>query len=177
LKLKLESGDVFVKESVRFKSFEEDLIDNEKWNDKDKIIKNLDLPYLHKPVDYILTAFEEAVENSLSTVNSRIKERKNQDVKITGKGDKIKWSIPYKKIEESANNSIYKQFLPIGIVELLNFVDEQCGFIPSFTHLLEKYTKSEADKQRIVACIVACGTNIGLSKMAEKKNGETFKRS
>ena len=170
LKFKLESGDVFVKESVRFRSFEEDLIDNEKWNDKDNIIKNLDLPYLHKSIDDILIAFEEAVENSLNTVNNRIKEKKNQDVKITGKGDKIKWSIPYKKIEESANNPIYEQFLPIGIVELINFVDEQCGFIPSFTHLLDKYSKSEADNQRIVACIVACGTNIGLFKMAESSD-------
>jgi len=170
LRLKLESGDVFVKESIRFKSFEEDLIDNEKWKNKDNLIKTLDLPYLQKPIDEILASFEEAVADSLRSVNNRITEKKNQDIKITGKGDKLKWSIPYKKIEEPVNNPIYEQFPTIGIGDLLNFVDGQCRFTSSFTHILDKYSKSEVDNQRIVACIVACGTNIGLLTMAESSD-------
>jgi hypothetical protein len=34
----LEAGDIFCRDSVRFRSFEDDLIDNDQWQDKDKLI-------------------------------------------------------------------------------------------------------------------------------------------
>jgi len=37
----LEAGDVFCRDSVRFRSFEDDLIDDERWKDKDNLIANL----------------------------------------------------------------------------------------------------------------------------------------
>ena len=37
----------------------------------------------------------------------------------------------------------------------------------TFTHVLERYVKQDADPRLILACIVAMGTNMGLWKMAE----------
>ncbi|MGA1842277.1 MAG: DUF4158 domain-containing protein [bacterium] len=42
LKHRLESGEIFVSESLNFKSFEEDLIDNEKWKNKKQLIRSLE---------------------------------------------------------------------------------------------------------------------------------------
>src|SRR5699024_8243422 len=38
LRHRLEAGDVFCRESIRFRSFEDDLIDDEKWQQKDKLL-------------------------------------------------------------------------------------------------------------------------------------------
>ena len=167
LKVRLESGEVFIKESLNFKSFEEDLIDAEKWKNKEQLIQSLDLPYLKEPVDELLSSFKEELESKLKTVNNRIKEGENIHIKVTKKGEEIKWSLPYKKSEEQVNNPIYGQFCQVGINDLLHFVDEHSDFMASFTHILDRYVKTEADAHRISACVVACGTNIGISKMAD----------
>jgi hypothetical protein len=167
LKVKLESGEVFVKESINFKSFEEDLIDNEKWKNKEQLIKSIGLQYLHEPIDTILASFEETLEKSLHTVNSRIKEGQNPYIKITEKGGKTKWTLPYTKSEEPVNNPIYDRLRQISISDLLHFVDEKCGYMAAFTHVIDKYVKTQVDSFRIFAVIVAYGTNIGLSKMAD----------
>jgi hypothetical protein len=166
LKVKLESGEIFVKESLNYKSFDEDLIDNEKWKNKEQLIHNLDLLSLKEPVNKLLSSFEEELETKLKTVNNRIKEGKNIHIKVTEKGKDVKWSLPYKKSEERVNNPIYGQFRQVGINDLLHFIDEQTGFMHSFTHILDRYVKNEVDNHRIFACVVAYGTNIGLSKMA-----------
>jgi TnpA family transposase len=167
LKVRLESGEIFIKESLNFKSFEEDLIDDEKWKNKEQLIQSLDLPSLKGPVDKLLFSFKEELESKLKIVNNRIKNGENTHIKITEKGEEIKWSLPYKKSEEQVNNPIYGEFRQIGINDLLHFVDEHSEFMDSFTHILDRYVKTEADTHRISACIVACGTNIGISKMAD----------
>jgi hypothetical protein len=40
----LEAGNVFCRDSVSFRSFEDDLLDDEAWQDKDKLIDNTGLP-------------------------------------------------------------------------------------------------------------------------------------
>jgi len=45
----LEAGDIFCRDSVRFRSFEDDLIDNDKWQDKDKLIEQTGLKSLKHP--------------------------------------------------------------------------------------------------------------------------------
>jgi hypothetical protein len=167
LKVNLESGEVFIKESLNFKSFEEDLIDSEKWKNKEQIIQNLDIVSLKEPVDKLLSSFKEQLENKLNIVNNRIKEGENIHIKLTEKGENIKWSLPYKKSEEQVNNPIYGEFRQVGISDVLHFVDKYSDFMASFTHILDMYVKTEADVHRISACVVACGTNIGISKMAD----------
>lgn len=167
IRQRLESGDIFVRDSVNFKSFEEDLVDDETWKKKENLIRSLNLPYLHKPIDEILSSFEKALEIRILEVNNRIKEGKNSHIKFKGKDDKVKWSLPYKGLEEEVNNPIYEQCPQIGIYDLLRFVNEQSNFMLSFTHILGRYVKNEVDERKIYACIVSYGTNIGLYKMGQ----------
>jgi TnpA family transposase len=163
----LESGDIFVRESLNFKSFEEDLIGQDEWKNKDELIQKLDLPFLKKSVHQILDDYKKTVEGLLYDVNRRIKDGENKEIKMTQKGDTISWKLPYNKREEPINNPIYEGFRPIELSELLYFVNQKCGFMSSFTHVLGRYVKGTADDERLLACLVALGTNHGLSKMAE----------
>ena len=163
----LESGDVFSRDSIRFRSFEDDLIDKTKWKQKDIILKELDLPVLSTLIEKQLREFKSELEDKYREVNRRIQKGENKHIKVTGKGEKTQWTLPYKKAEEKVNNPIYEQLTQIGIGDLMQFVNRKTGYLGAFTHTLDRYVKSDADNFVITACILALGTNLGLSIMSD----------
>jgi hypothetical protein len=114
-----------------------------------------------------LEGLRKELEAKYKSVNQRIDNGDNKHIKMTGKGDKRRWSLLYPTEEEITNSSFYSQLPGIGIADLLWFVAEKTDFLKSFTHVLERYVKQDADPRLILACIVAMGTNMGLWKMAE----------
>lgn len=46
----LESGDVFVKHSTELRRFEDDLISNARWRDKDAVLREIGAPILVAPI-------------------------------------------------------------------------------------------------------------------------------
>jgi hypothetical protein len=167
LRDRLESGDVFVAESIKFKSFEEDLISREEWKSKDVLIQSLELPFLHQPIDQILASLEQELEQKLKTVNDRIKQGVNSSITITTRKGKTIWKLPYKKAQDEANHNLYQQIRQIGIGDIMHFVNTQCGFLKVFTHILSKDVRSQPDECSIMASMLAQGLNIGLFRMAE----------
>lgn len=49
----------------------------------------------------------------------------------------------------------------------MQFVNRKTGYLGAFTHTLDRYVKSDADNFVITACILALGTNLGLSIMSD----------
>ena len=167
LKDGLEAGEIFVRDSRNFKSFEEDLIDEERWKEKDVIIKSLNLPYLDKPIEEILASLEIELEETIKRVNDRIRLGKNPDIKITGKGENLRWHLLYHNDEETVDHPLYSQLPQIGIVELIGFVHQQTNCFSVFMHTVDRYAKQYPDIKRLIACLTAFGLNIGLFKMAK----------
>jgi TnpA family transposase len=167
LRKHIEAGDVFSRDSIRYRSFEDDLIKDARWKCKEIILKELDLPALNIPIEQQLFGFKTELESKYSNVNKRIQTGENKHIKITGKGEKAHWSLPYKKAEEKVNNPIYEQLTQVGITDLMQFVNSKTGFMGTFTHTLDRYVKSEADDSVISACIIALATNLSLSIMSD----------
>ena len=107
------------------------------------------------------------LEEKYERVNRRIENGENKHIKITGTGDKRRWSLVYPTEEEPINSPFYGHLPGIGVADLLRFVAEKSGFLSAFTHVLGRYVKQEADPRHILGCVVAMGTNMGLWKMAE----------
>jgi hypothetical protein len=166
LKKGLDAGEIFIRDSRNFKSFEEDLINEEQWQQKEIIIKSLNLPYLHKPIDEILASLETELEGTIQRVNDRIRQGKNPDIKITGSGENIHWHLPYSNDEVTVDHALYDKLPQVSIADIVNFVNQKTGCISAFSHLVNRYAKTDADTKHITACLVAFGENIGLSKMA-----------
>ena len=166
LKQGLDAGDIFIRDSRSFKSFEEDLISEEEWKEKDTLIKNLNLPYLHEPMETILARKKVELEALFKRVNERIKNGENPDIKISGSGDTIRWHLPYHNDQEPVDHLLYSLLPHVGIADILHFVNQTTGCFSPFRHLLGRYAKTEADTKLISACLIAFGENIGLYKMA-----------
>jgi TnpA family transposase len=163
----LEAGNIYVRDSNDFRSFEDDLIRPERWRDKDAVLREIGAPVLLAPIEETLAAFNAELEAKFERVNQRIENGDNKHMKITGTGDKRRWSLIYPTEEEPINSPFYGQLPGIGIADLLRFVAGKTGFLSAFTHVLGRYVKQEADPRLVLACIVAMGTNMGLWKMAE----------
>lgn len=167
LKNDLEAYDIFVPDSIHFKRFEEDLIDSERWKNKEQIIESLGLPHLRQPITETLASLEQELESKIIDVNTRIAQGQNRHIKITISGNDRRWRLPYQRIPGIENHPFYNELPPIEINDLLAFVNEKSGFMASFIHILERYVKNDADNQTIVACVIAQGENMGIRKMSE----------
>jgi TnpA family transposase len=163
----LEAGDVFVRDSAEFRAFEDDLISDALWKNKDAVLREIGAPILMKPIKETLQELRKTLEAKIESVNRRIDDGSNEHIKLKGHGEKRRWSLVYPTGEESINSPFYNQLPGIGIADLLWFVTENTGFLDAFTHVLDRYVKRDADPQLILASLVAMGTNMGLWKMAE----------
>ena len=155
----LEAGNVYVRASNEFRSFEDDLIDAKRWADSDAVLREIGAPILQAPIQEALAALRKELEGKFQRVNERIENGENKHIKLTGAEDKRRWSLVYPSEEEPINSPFYGQLPGIDIADLLWFVAEKTGFLGAFTHVLERYVKQEADARLILACVVAMGTN------------------
>lgn len=163
----LEAGDVFVKDSLEFRRFEDDLISDVHWQDKDAVLREIGSTILLTPIKDTLAALYDELETKFETVNQRINNNLNEHIKVSGKADKRGWTLMYPSTEEPVNNPFYGQLPGVGIADLLWFVAGDTGFLEEFVHVLERYVKHDSDPREILACIVAMDTNMKVWKMAE----------
>ena len=79
----LEAGDIFCRDSVRFRSFEDDLLDDQRWQEKEKLMTDTGLAILNQPIQEHLAELEERLEARLAEVNQRIASGDNAHFEIT----------------------------------------------------------------------------------------------
>lgn len=167
LRNRLEAGDIYISDSLRFRSFDEDLIPKETWKqDKGRILQDIDAPLLSQPMAEVLKNMEKELEGKYEEVNRRILSGENPHIKLSKKKNgAITWTLPYVGNEETVNNPFFDEVPQISIASLLQFVDSRCQCLEAFTHILQRYVKTPLDRHAVVACLIAYGTNIGLGKM------------
>jgi len=163
----LEAGDIYVQDSTEYRRFEDDLISDARWQDKDAVLREVGIPILLAPIQETLANFGKALEAKFKQVNERIEHGDNLHLKVRGAGEKRRWTLVYPAEEEPVNSSFYGQLSAIGIADLLWFVAGKTGFLRAFTHVLDRYVKHEPEPPDLLASMVALGTNMGTWKMAE----------
>ena len=168
LRDRLEAGDVFCRDSIRFRSFEDDLIDSITWeSQKDDLIQRSGLPVLELPIEEHLATLEIELETLIDGVNQRISSGENTHIKIGSKRSSSDWRLPYQTDDESTNHSIYEDLSQIDIAQVLSFANQQCDFTKAFEHVLDRNASQELDTQTLFATLIAWGTNAGIGQMAQ----------
>ncbi len=163
----LEAGDVFCRDSVRFRSFEDDLLDDKKWKNKDKLIATIGLPVLKQPIREHLSQLEKQLEDRIVEVNQRIISGNNKHFEIKKRGTNVRWALQYPCSSEPVNHPFFDRIKQVDIRNVMHFVNRHCQFMEVFDHILGRYAKQEADNRIITACLIAWGTNMGIGKMGE----------
>lgn len=163
----LESKDVFCRDSIHFRSFEDELITDAQLQDKDKLIAQTGLTILNEPIREHLLALEQKLEARLVEVNERISSNENTHFHIKKRGSHIHWTLQYPHNSEAVNHSFFDSLQQINIATVLLYVHQQTHFLDAFDHILGRYSKQELDLNIIIACLVAWATNTGLGRMSE----------
>ncbi|MGH2536125.1 MAG: Tn3 family transposase [Candidatus Promineifilaceae bacterium] len=158
----LEAGDIFCHDSVRFRSFEDDLLDEEQWQRKEELIASTGLSILQEPVGQHLDRLEQLLERRLLEVNRRIASGENKQFRRKRSG---RWTLPTPRGRTAVNHPLFEVLPDVNIQTVLRFVNRRTRFMDAFEHVLHRYSKTEADDDVISACLLAWGTNMGLGRM------------
>lgn len=167
LRKELDAGNIYVRDSVENRRFEDDLISDERWEHRDEILREIGAPLLLAPIEETLASFSDQLERKFEEVNKRIEQMANQHVKVRGVGEKRRWTLAYPSAEEPVNGPFYGKVPGINVADLLTFVARDTKFLDAFTHVLERYVKQAPAPRELIACILAMATNMGLGKMAD----------
>jgi len=158
----LIAGDIFCRNSVRFRSLDDDLLDEERWANKETLLKETGLARLQTPIETLLDELETELEEKIVAVNERIQLGQNKHVKRKAGG---RWSLPYTRAAEPINHAFFDQIPDVDIQTILQFVHQQTGMLDRFEHVLPRYAKQERDDASLIAALVAWGTNMGIGRM------------
>ena len=167
LRKSLEAGDIFCHDSVRFRSFEDDLLDEQRWQEKEKLMADIGLTLLGSPIRDHLASLEQRLEERITEVNERIASGENEHFQLKRRGRQIRWTLHYPRGSEPVNHPFFDALKQVDLASVLHFVNQHCQFIEAFDHVLGRYAKQKADERIIIACLIAWGTNMGLGRMGE----------
>ena len=131
LRKALEACDLFVQDSNEFRGFDDDLINAERWNkDKDAILREIGAPILLAPIQETLADLRKELEAKYKSVNRRIDNSDNKYIKVTGTGDKRRWSstIVRKLTSYTRQNQTKKALWELEnicrSIHILTFIDD-----------------------------------------------------
>jgi TnpA family transposase len=159
----VEAGDVFCRDSVRFRSIKDDLLDEELWRTgKDRLIAEAGLAILQQPIEKHLAELKDQLEPRLAEVNRRIATGENTHFKLKGAG---RWTLEYPADDEETNHPFFDRMPHTDINSVFRFAHRQCGFMDAFTHRLGRFAKQSPDESALTACVAGWATNTGLHRM------------
>ncbi len=172
LKNRIRSGDVSVEGSKNFKDFEEYLIPHDEWNTVKKtgtrLAVNLDV--------------RECLQERIESLNSRLKWFSQNIDKLDGVTienskihiDKLEKDTPPEAVLLS--QKLYKMMPRIKLPDLLLEVSKWTDFDRNFIHASSGHIAKGEEKTILMAALMAMGTNIGLSKMADSTPGISYRQ-
>ena len=166
----LGKGTVTIKDSLSYKSLDDELVKLEDWNKNQKsILQSLESQLISSDIEKILNNFESLLSNRYKEVNQRISSGINSKIKIkyNKKGEVASWKVPYKKMEDDVNNPFYGNMDISSLSQIIKFTNHHTDFMKEFTHILPFYSKTQAEESSIAACLVAKGTGTDIYKMKD----------
>ena len=141
----------------------DDLLSDDLWSNKDKLIAEAGLDILQQPIETHLKDLEEQLETRIAEVNRRIATGENRHFKLKPGG--IRWTLEYPSDSEAVNHPRFDQLPQTDIGSVLRFADRECRFMDAFTHMLGRHSRQSPDVPVLIACILAWGTNMGIARM------------
>ncbi len=164
---RLQSGDVFCRDSIQYRSFEDDLVDEDTWVHKESMIQDFNLTKLQQPIEQHLKELENKLEARIISINKRITSGKNKHVQVKKHKNHHSWTLPYTRASALINHSFFDVLPQVDMRSILYFVNQQCNFLDNFEHILGRYANQKANDYTLIPCLIAWGTNMGLYRMGE----------
>ena len=159
-------GQIFIPQTLKYRCLNDDLINDQDWKQKYKLIKSSQLNRLLTSPQRLVQSLEDELLEKISRVGDRVQNGDNQSVVMRNRTGKTKWRLPYKGIGSKLNNPFFEQLKQVHIADLLRFVEQETKFLNAFKHVRNPQGSSLSIHNNLIASIIANGTNFGLYRMA-----------
>lgn len=166
LRDRIEAGDIFCAQSARYRSFEDDLVDDATWAEKDRLLPQV--VSTTTPIKTQLEELKDILNNRFDHVNDRIRRGENRFVQLCN-GQAV-WSRGHSAEPDSNHEPLFDAAERIDIDQLLLYVDQKTEFLSAFEHVMGRYQRDRASPPITIAALMAYATNIGVGRMAEISN-------
>jgi TnpA family transposase len=163
----LEAGHVLCRDSVRFRSFADALLDDQTWQNKDTLIAHTGLPVLTQPIRAHGAELAQQLERRLVEVKARIASGDNQHFTTIKRGAHVRWTLRYPHSSEPMPHPFCDGLTQGDSRSVLHCGNRHCPFMDAFDQVLGRYAKHAADDRHLTACLVAWGTNMGLGRRGD----------
>ncbi|PLY42151.1 Tn3 family transposase [Janthinobacterium sp. ROICE36] len=164
LRKRLDTGDIYLDDSVRHRRFADDLVSMEA---KANALKALDIPWLRQPVDVTLDALFAELDTQWRAFNEELRGGKLKHLEFDPDKKTLIWHRPKADKDKLLQQGFYAKLQARDIADIFRFVNEQCDFLSAMTPLQPRYAKKIADEDSLMAVIIAQAMNHGNFSMAE----------
>lgn len=163
--LHLKAGSLNVLSSYEYRSYEQYLIDKQKWTrQRENLLQQACLENCQSAGKFLLS-LNQNLNQQFKYVNEGLKT--NPSVYFDKDG---RWHLHrYRASEQKEENniSLYPQRKVISVLEVLHQVNELTGFLTAFQYKAVDYIPQRADDRLFYAAIIGYGENIGIRKMGQ----------
>ncbi|MBA3867516.1 MAG: Tn3 family transposase [Anaerolineae bacterium] len=161
----IESGDLYCIHSVQFRPIKDELLSDNRWQQKETLIQRTHLSILRDDIHQHLERLENQLENQVIVVNQRIASKENTALQIKTHASGETWSMPQPSLKTAINHPFFNTLHQIDIHTVLHFVQQRCQFMDAFHPLLSRKRATTLEETALIASVVAWGTNTGLGRM------------
>ena len=168
LRKRIQSGEIYLNDSIRHRSFHQELVSPDQ---SQVILKEMDIPALRHPIKTQLDSLFAELHTLWLSFNRDLSEGKLKHIRYE-ESDK---TLHLRKIkadnkDEEIENQFYEQLPLWDIIDVLRFVNDECHFLSAFTPLQPRYTKQSNLENSLFAILIAKAMNHGNLNMAEIAN-------
>ena len=159
-------GHLFIPQSLKHRCLADDLVDDDIWKQKGKLIKSSLLNRINTAPEQLILSMQNELTTRLDQVGDRIQKGDNRNVVLRSRSGKTQWRLPSSGVKSLLNNPFFEQLNQVNIADLIRFVDTETGLLDAFDHVRQVQSNQEANANNLIAAIIANGTNYGLYRMA-----------
>ena len=162
----INNADVNIKNSLEHRSFDEYLVNNEVWKQREKHLFEARLDWMNQSCEDHLSELKKVLNEKLSTVGIRISDGKNSFIKRKSNLDKLRWTKAVSPKDDVLTEKFFSHFNRKTIVNVLRKVNDETGFLDHFTLESKRNKKSANNIENLLAVIIANGTFQGTHKFS-----------
>lgn len=164
LRKRLDTGDIYLDDSVQHRRFTDDLVSMEA---KADALKALNIPWLRQPVDETLDTLFVELDTQWRAFDVELRSGKLKHLEFDPETQTLTWHRPKADKDKQLQQSFYAKLQARDIADIFRFVNEHCHFLSAMTPLQPRYAKKIADDDSLMAVILAQAMNHGNFSMAE----------
>ena len=134
---------------------------------KAEVLEQMDIPWLRQPVNVQLDTLCAELSNLWKMFDRELRQGKLKHLEYDSAAKTMSWHKPKADNETALQSGFYAKLPARDISDIFRFVNERCNFLSALTPLQPRYAKKVADKDSLMAVIIAQALNHGNLSMAE----------